>query len=168
MAKFPKQVESLLEKLYDTEIQTVASASRLKFGRIYLFGYIPKTRADLPYWDALPLIMLLGWGKGEILGINLHYIPWAQRINFTKKIMAAGKNRRVKYSDIKKAFESSRIPGALAYLSIRKYLIRNVRTKIKVFDNETWEPVVKNVLPRFQKKQDKFIYSELRKKLRSK
>ena len=165
MPELPKEVSNLLGKLYDNNIETVTKSKRLVYGNIYLFGYLPKMKSELPYWDALPMIMLLDRGGGSILGINLHYIPWINRMQFVKRVMAVG--RRIRYEDIKKAWNSAKIPGAFAYLSIRRYLLPHIKTNIKVFGKDNWEPAVKNIMPKFKKAKDQAIYAEMRKQLRA-
>ena len=43
-------------------------------GRVFMFGYDPKTKETLPYYDTFPLVIPIKPVKGGFTGINLHYL----------------------------------------------------------------------------------------------
>lgn len=49
--------------------------SQVMTGKMYTFIYDPVTKDSLPFWDKYPLIFVLERRRGNIIGINLHYIP---------------------------------------------------------------------------------------------
>ena len=49
--------------------------SREIAGHMYMYFYDPKTKADLPYYDRLPLIFPYKSVKGGFYGLNMHYLP---------------------------------------------------------------------------------------------
>ena len=49
--------------------------ARPSVGRLNLFGYNPKLRAKLPYYDIFPLVLPLEPIKGGFMGMNFHYLP---------------------------------------------------------------------------------------------
>lgn len=163
MAKLPADVRLLLDKIYDEEIETVRTKRRLLLGRMYLFAYPnPKTEAKLPWFDALPLVILFGANKKYLWGINVHHIPWTYRVNFVKKLMARLESgKRLTYRDVKNAWQSARVPNAFAYLAYRTYLVSLIPTNLKMFDHENWKPVTTKVLQKYEKKSDKYIYQEI-------
>ena len=44
-------------------------------GKMIFFHYDPKLKDKLPYYDTMPLVMVLGVGPNYMLGLNLHYLP---------------------------------------------------------------------------------------------
>ena len=44
-------------------------------GRLYMFLYNPKTKAQLPYYDRFPLVFPYKKVPGGFYGLNLHYLP---------------------------------------------------------------------------------------------
>jgi hypothetical protein len=168
LAKLPKQVTSLLDRLYDEDIPTIKKSKRLKLGNLYLFGYDAKTKAKLPYWDMLPLVVLFGYKAPYMIGVNAHYIPFTFRVQLLKELnkkMANG--NRLKYKDIQRAWKAARIPKGYYYLAIRKYLISHIQTNIKVFEGEdNWAPVAAKVLPKFKKKSNSQVIKDIQRQFR--
>lgn len=48
-------------------------------GFMYLFGYDPKLKDTLPYYDRFPLVLPFRKVPGGFYGINLHYLPYLYR-----------------------------------------------------------------------------------------
>lgn len=167
--QLPKDIELLLNKLYrNKDIPVVRPGSKqMKLGYPLLFKYDAKWKSILPYWDALPLsIPIAKYGNG-FLGINLHFVPWSRRIQLANSIIKKTKNKnRVTYPDLKAAWKSSKLPEALAMLCIRRYLYSHVRSHLKSFDWETYSEAVRDVRPKFIKKSEKFILSDIMRKFR--
>ena len=67
---------------------------RPKYGIMNLFGYDPKHKATLPYYDRFPLIMPLEAAKGGFYGLNFHYLQPGARVNFLRQLsrFASDKN----------------------------------------------------------------------------
>ena len=51
-------------------------------GKMYTYFYNPKNEAKLPYYDGMPLIILVGPAKGGWYGLNLHYLDSGTRAQF--------------------------------------------------------------------------------------
>lgn len=49
-------------------------------GFMYLFGYDPKLKESLPYYDTFPLVLPFRSVQGGFLGLNIHYIPYMLRM----------------------------------------------------------------------------------------
>lgn len=48
--------------------------NHVELGSMYMFGYDPKTKANLPYYDRFPLIFPVGRAPGGFYGLNMHYL----------------------------------------------------------------------------------------------
>lgn len=160
--KLPDDVEYLLKKLYkDKDIPTVKpgrGAKGLRLGYPALFVYDAKLKAVLPYWDALPLSIVIGYYPDGFLGINLHYIPWAKRISLGKALIKATKGKnRISYLKLKKAWQDAKLPVGLAMLCIRRYLYSHIRSEIKMFDYETYYKTMLDVRGNFKRKSEKVV-----------
>ena len=168
----PAEVLNLI-KLIDKEdhetVNTVSSPNKMRLGEMFLYVYSPKFKDDkkvLPYYDTLPLIILLGKGGDRMLGINVHYIPWTWRVKLVRDMMkAVGGGHRVRYRDIKNAIKSAKIPSAIMYYALRTYLYGHIRSEVKNFDSQNFELALQNVMPKFQRKTDTYIYKEMLSKL---
>jgi len=77
----------LTEKILNNRYRT-ASESYLDFpGRMFAFRYYPKNIPSLKYYDFTPLIITLDQIDGNILGINLHYLPPELRAELIDKML---------------------------------------------------------------------------------
>jgi len=165
----PKDIEVLFNKIYkNKEIPSVKKGSRsMRLGFPVLFAYDPKWKKTLPYYDNLPLSIVLAKYGDRFLGINLHYVPWARRIQLAEYLVRRTKNKnRVTYGDIKAAWKAAKLPLALAALCIRMYLYSHIRSEMKFFTWETYRAAVVNIDPRFKKKSDQYIYNQTMSKYR--
>lgn len=145
------------------------NASKLLRGALYLYRYSnPKYKKVLPYYDARPLVILLEFNATHFLGINCHFIPWTYRVQFVKKVIQRIRYKnRIKYSDIKRAAESVRMPQVYAYFAIRKYIRSRIGSDLYKFDFENWRLATMDIQPNFKKAEDTEIYREMNKKVRN-
>ena len=162
--KLPKEINILIDELTDNDHESVKSSSKLQFGKLFLWAYSAKYASRLDVWDKLPLVIFLGFDGKLIHGINLHYIPFLKRIQFMK--MLQGQGNKIKYKDIKKAWQSAKLPVAYARLAYRCYLPSHIQSNIKIFeDHEDQMRIVKNVLPIFEKKSRTQVARDIEKAL---
>ena len=107
-------------------------------GRMYQFGYNAKTAKYLPYWDKYPLMICLGVSGQHILGINLHYIPPRQRVEFLDTVMRYSSTKttsnstylKINYNKIKKH-------KWVAHM-IKKYLFSHVVEVFQEISPKDW------------------------------
>ena len=59
---------------------------RPKYGIMNLFGYDPKHKERLPYYDTFPLIFPLEPAKGGFIGLNFHYLRPGARVAFLRSL----------------------------------------------------------------------------------
>lgn len=55
------------------------SGYALRPGAMFFMNYDPKHKKTLPYYDRYPLFIYVGPAPGGFYGLNLHYLPLAQR-----------------------------------------------------------------------------------------
>ena len=67
---------------------------RPKYGIMNLFGYDPKHKATLPYYDVFPLIFPLEPAKGGFIGLNFHYLPPLARVRFLRSLANTTNNNK--------------------------------------------------------------------------
>jgi len=56
-------------------------------GNMIFFGYMPKTKDELMFWDEFPITIVLHPQRGGFLGLNLHYLPPSARATFLNKLL---------------------------------------------------------------------------------
>lgn len=144
------------------------NASRLLKGALYLFRYSnPKYKKVLKYYDARPFVMIFDYNAKYLLGVNFHFIPWTYRIQLSKQLIKRLKYKnRLKYSDIKKAASTIRMPHVFMVFAIRKYIRNRIGSKLYRFTHDNYKLAVQNIPPNFKKEQDTYIMRDINKKVR--
>ena len=82
---------------------------RPSVGRLNLFGYNPKFRKTLPYYDVFPLVLPLEQISGGFMGMNFHYLTPMMRFRLIERMLATATDSRfdsktkfdVNYDDVK-------------------------------------------------------------------
>ena len=83
---YRKQVQSMTTPGARSLIRSGKATLRPKYGIMNLFGYDPKHKATLPYYDTFPLIFPLEPAKGGFIGLNFHYLPPLARVRFLRSL----------------------------------------------------------------------------------
>ena len=67
---------------------------RPKYGIMNLFGYDPKHKDKLPYYDSFPLILPLEPARGGFIGLNFHYLKPGARVAFLRSLADTTSNNK--------------------------------------------------------------------------
>jgi hypothetical protein len=102
-------------------------------GRMFMFFYDPKHKDTLPYYDAFPLIFVIGLKDNGFLGMNLHYLPPYLRAKLMDELY--------KVSSDKKYYKPC----------VKHYLLEKVQSKFMGVDPEHWDIALMLPSERFKK-----------------
>lgn len=164
----PLSVKILVDKIFkNKEINSIKPGQfkKLQLGYPVLFKYDAKWKDKLPYWDALPNPIVLAKYPDGFLGLSLHYVPWAKRLQLADRLVRATKNKnRITYGDIKSAWNSLRLPVGFAYLIIRRYLVSHIKSDIKYFTWEDYRPIVMNTKGKWRKASEQEVFKAMQQK----
>lgn len=111
-------------------------------GFMYSFVYDAKHKATLPYFDAFPLIIMIGPAEGGFYGLNLHYLPPQLRAGLFDKLLEITNNKRY---DNKTKFQVSYsiLKATQSYKAFKPcfkhYLASQLRTDIIKIGADEWE-----------------------------
>ena len=83
---YRKQVRSMTTPGARSLINKGKATLRPKYGIMNLFGYDPKHKERLPYYDTFPLIFPLEPAKGGFIGLNFHYLRPGARVAFLRSL----------------------------------------------------------------------------------
>ena len=138
-------------------------------GKLYLFGYNPKTKNELPYYDSFPMILLLDYTENGFIGLNFHYLyPIDRQMFFNKLVRYVNDTKfdknpdaylNVSYANIKIAKNSYYKP------TIKRYYYKNIVTKITEIPPIYWKFMLFLPLERFQKEVKESVWKESRRKI---
>ena len=98
---------------------------RPKYGVMNLFGYDPKLKATLPYYDRFPLIFPLEPAKGGFYGLNFHYLRPGARVAFLRQLSQYASDKNF---DKKTRYNIGELSGTYFKKTIKHYLFSQVRT----------------------------------------
>ena len=96
-----------------------------KYGMMNLFGYDPKFKETLPYYDRFPLIFPIDFAKGGFYGINFHYLQPGARVNFLRQLSRFASDKNY---DKKTRYNIGELSGRYFKRTIKHYLTKQVRT----------------------------------------
>ena len=116
--------------------------NRTLVGSMQMFFYDPKHKDTLPYYDAFPLVIVIGPAKNGFLGLNLHYLPPALRAKFLDALMDVTTNEKYNESTI---FDITydMLKSAAKYKHfkhcVKHYLTKQVRSRFARIPAPEWE-----------------------------
>lgn len=176
----------------DVQKGDIAKKDDLKKIRMFhLYNTIykdPKTKDDLPYYDAFPLFFPLHFTKGSegtlLAGINIHYIPPAMRVKFLKEletlIRRVAEQQKFDVNNLEdyphqnitkvvgrymnKVYQSGDgSAGKLMRSAYRSYFLHRMTGKMKKIPLDEWTKAGKLYLPRYRKKYASYVYRDVKK-----
>ena len=100
---------------------------RPSVGRLNLFGYNPKLRKTLPYYDVFPLVLPLEPISGGFMGMNFHYIRPVQRISLLNNLQRYATGGMKSTTRIDATYDGIK-NVRIARNTIKKYLYSHVRS----------------------------------------
>ena len=136
---------------------------RPRVGRLNLFGYNPKLRAKLPYYDIFPLVLPLEPIKGGFMGMNFHYLPPLLRFRLLERMQARASDRRfdtntkfeVNYDDVKSI--------KIVKPTIKNYLYAYCQTGFLRINADDAAVAIYLPVQRFKKAPEATVYADSRK-----
>jgi len=142
------------------------SPSLIQPGRIYFFGYNPKHRLTMPFYDQFPLVLVLNLqGKG-FLGLNMHYLPLNSRTVFLNAIVKfASSPVYQKETDAKILLEYPKMISQFekyAVPCVKSYLYGGVTGGVVQIHPADWKTTILMPLDRFAKMNREQVWKEVK------
>jgi hypothetical protein len=143
--------------------ETFRKTNQFKIGMMYCFFYDPKTKADLPYWDKFPVILVLEKYNDGFLGLNLHYLPIKYRMAFLSKLMKFAqltpeddiKRMRISYEILNSAKRYAEFKPML-----KRYLFGQLRSKLLMVQPNEWDVAAMLPLQQFRGARTSTVWKE--------
>jgi len=135
-------------------------------GSMYMFFYDPKHKKTLPYYDAFPLVVVVGPAEGGFYGLNLHYLPPILRAKMLDALMDITTNKKFNDSTrFKMSYELLTRTAKLKYFKpcFKHYLTEHVQSRLAMVPAPEWE--IATFLPTadFRKANSKKVYADSQK-----
>jgi hypothetical protein len=122
---YRKQVRSMTTPGARSLINKGKATLRPKYGIMNLFGYDPKHKDRLPYYDSFPLILPLEPAKGGFIGLNFHYLPPGARVRFLRSLADTTNNNKF---DKSTRYDISWRNNTFMKKTAKHYLFNHVKT----------------------------------------
>ena len=122
------------------------------FGDLYCYHYDPKYKKTLPYYDAFPLIMLIGSDKETFLGCNFHYLNPRFRAILLDKLNAKVGKGIPKWKSLSKIKEIAP--------TIKRYRFDHIDKKVIQIKEDEKEIAIFLPLERFRKSSKSAVWSD--------
>ena len=122
---YRKQVRSMTTPGARSLINKGKATLRPKYGIMNLFGYDPKHKEKLPYYDTFPLIFPLEPAKGGFIGLNFHYLPPLARVRFLRSLANTTNNNKF---DKSTRYKINWRNNTFMKKTAKHYLFNHVRT----------------------------------------
>jgi len=136
-------------------------------GSMYFFGYDPKHKATLPYYDKFPLVFPIEQYSDGFLGLNLHYLDFSSRALLMDRLIEVSNNKLYDEStklSISYGVISSMKKYKMAIPCIKRYLSDHVETKFISIPPDEWKIAIYIPVHDFQKASATQVWSESRSK----
>ena len=122
---YRRQVRSMTTPGARSLIRSGKATLRPKYGIMNLFGYDPKHKDKLPYYDTFPLILPLEPAKGGFIGLNFHYLKPGARVAFLRSLANEATDKRF---DKKTRYNINWRNNTFMRKTAKHYLFNHVRT----------------------------------------
>lgn len=115
--------------------------SMIRPGSLYMFLYDPKTKDTLPFYDRFPLVFPYEKDSKGFIGLNMHYLPYQQRIQLLQRLMDFASNTRMD-DTTKIQYSWGLISGVSKFKwakpCLKKYLFSHVQTQLRLIEPIHW------------------------------
>lgn len=110
-------------------------------GSMQMFFYDPKHKDTLPYYDAFPLVVVVGPAKDGFYGINLHYLPPVLRAKMLDALMDIASSKKSDDAKFNISYKTLQSISKLRYYKpcFKHYLSKHVKSKFAEVPAPEWE-----------------------------
>ena len=134
-------------------------------GSMQMFFYDPKLKEELPYYDAFPLVIVVGPAEGGFHGINLHYLPPILRAKMLDSLMDIASSKNTDDAKFRLTYKMLNASSKFKYFKpcFKHYLNDHVKSRFAQVPAPEWE--IATFLPTadFRKANRQKVYSDSRK-----
>ncbi len=143
--------------------------NRFRLGNMYMFGYDPKHKATLPYYDKFPLVFPINKADGGFLGINFHYLPPILRAKLMDQLYTITTNKTYNENTRLRA-SYDLLNGTAKYKefrpTVKHYLAKQLKTKLTYIAPTEWDIALFLPSPAFVGASKRQVYADSRKIIR--
>jgi hypothetical protein len=133
-------------------------------GGMFFFGYNPKFKSELPFYDNFPLVLPFSEDAKHFTGLNLHYMAPQYRMMILDKLLGISSNKMIP-DNLKKNLSwqyLKRIAGQrVAEHAVKQYLKGYVMTSFVSVPTKDWSIAVHLPLARFVGASEQSVWRKM-------
>jgi len=161
---FKEEVKRLLANPWEVDHKRMSKYTRRQpaislpqphdIGRMFFYGYNPKTKDTLPYYDILPLIIMVKGLDDGWHGLNLHYLPPKQREILIYRLMEVMSDTKLdNYTRLKINYNLLSNVAKYRYFKpcFKRYLKTHVRSSVRPIPFRHWPKAILLPVAKFKK-----------------
>ena len=164
-AWFMKNVRTLrnINVKKDILSQGGRAVHNLRVGSIYMYVYDPKTKKQLPYYDRLPLMIVLNYNTKSFVGLNLHYLPMRMRELLLQNMLDLVNNTKYdRTTRMLATYDILKSARRYKYIKpcVKRYLYSHVKSNIIKITPAEWSRSIYLPVERFKKESKEQVWIE--------
>lgn len=129
-------------------------------GAMHFFGYDPKYKEELPFYDKYPLALIFSIEGDLMRGINFHYLPYAMRARLFDKMWAIAsqyRNNRQQVMRLNWKLLSNVAKFPEVRPAVKSYLFAHIRTRLIKVPVDDWKTAIFLPVETFAKKSQAYV-----------
>jgi hypothetical protein len=136
-------------------------------GTMQMFFYDPKHKKTLPYYDAFPLVIIVGPAEGGFYGLNLHYLPPILRAKFLDALMDVLGAKMTKSARMALTYKMLKKTAKMRYYKpcLKHYLTAHVKSRLAEVQTPEWEIATFLPTAQFRKANSQKVFYDSRQKI---
>ena len=164
------EVEYILDPIEQIHsgARDIPKSTRLSEGHLYLFTYNPVTKRDLPYYDSLPLVLMLERKDKGFFGVNLHYLEPKRRSAVLNTLISSRLQQTDDFARVRVDYEY--LKDKPQYISLvpcyKYYRFNRVSSKVVEIDFKDWSTVAALPIEVFRKSSKRRVFDDSRRAIR--
>jgi len=138
-------------------------------GKMFFYGYNPKTKDTMPYYDIFPLILMVRGLDNGWYGLNLHYLPPKQREVLILNLMDRMSDSKLdNKTRIKMNYQMLSSVAKYRYFKpcFKRYLISHTTSAVRPIPFEHWGKAILLPVAKFKKASITTVWSDSLKSIR--
>jgi hypothetical protein len=138
-------------------------------GKMFFYGYNPKTKDTMPYYDIFPLILMVKGLDNGWQGLNLHYMPPKQRELLILNLMDRMSDTKLdKHTRLKMNYSMLKKVSKYRYFKpcFKRYLASHTTSSVRTIPFEYWPKAILLPVAKFKKSSITSVWADSLKTVR--
>jgi len=147
------------------EKNKMRQTTKVSPGQMIFFGYDPKYKEELPFYDKFPLLLPFYIDSTHFMGLNLHYLPPPKRLIILDKLVQTAVDKTLPDKmklKLSWSLLTSLSENKLVKYSVKKYLYGHVKTNFINVPTSDWPLAIWLPMARFEKANQQEVWKGLK------